>query len=675
MKKYTLTLCLLLSFTLSLFSQIRQPVKWSYEIGESGEILFQATVQNGWHLYDMNLPEGGPVSTSFEFEETQGVELIGATVTSSKVTSQYDEMFGMEVRWFTENPVFSQKLQITDPVRFRISGFINYMSCNDENCIPGTEDFSFSSKDIPESLLKTIANIQKKEESQIPENPQAATEAADFSESGDSTDQAAPNVLATDYWTPVISELQNWGETGTSSDKSWIVIFLIGFGGGLLALLTPCIWPIIPMTVSFFLKRAKTNQKKAVSDALTYGLSIIAIYLILGLLITIIFGASALNSLSTNAIFNLLFFALLVLFAISFFGAFELTLPESWTNKMDRKAESTTGLISIFFMAFTLVLVSFSCTGPIIGTLLVEAASMGSIIGPAIGMFGFALALAIPFALFAIFPSWLQNMPKSGGWLNSVKVVLGFLELALALKFLSVADLAYGWGILDREVFLVLWIIIFALLGLYLLGKIKFAHDSDLPYVSVPRLFIAIISLAFAVYMVPGLWGAPLKAISAFSPPLYTQDFNLYLGEVRPQFHDYEEGMEFAKKNKKPVLIDFTGYGCVNCREMESSVWSDPRVKAIIDNEYVLISLYVDDKSQLPEAIEIEEYEKTKKLRTIGDRWSYLQRYKFGTNAQPSYFLLNNDGYPIAPAYAYDKNIDKYIQFLKQGLDQYKREQ
>jgi Thiol:disulfide interchange protein len=675
MKKYTLTLCLLLSFTLSLFSQIRQPVRWSYEIAESGEILFQATVQNGWHLYDMNLPEGGPVSTSFEFEETQGVELIGATVTSSKITSQYDEMFGMEVRWFTENPVFFQKLQITDPARFRISGFINYMSCNDENCIPGTEDFSFSSKDIPESLLKTIANIQKKEESQIPENPQPATKVADLSEGGDSTDQTTPNVLATDYWTPVISELQNWGETGTSSDKSWIIIFLVGFGGGLLALLTPCIWPIIPMTVSFFLKRAKTNRKKAVSDALTYGLSIIVIYLVLGLLITIMFGASALNSLSTNAIFNLLFFALLVLFAVSFFGAFELTLPESWTNKIDRKAESTTGLISIFFMAFTLALVSFSCTGPIIGTLLVEAASMGSIIGPAIGMFGFALALAIPFALFAIFPSWLQNMPKSGGWLNSVKVVLGFLELALALKFLSVADLAYGWGILDREVFLVLWIIIFALLGLYLLGKIKFAHDSDLPYVSVPRLFMAIISLAFAVYMIPGLWGAPLKAISAFSPPLYTQDFNLYLGEVRSQFHDYEEGMEFAKKNKKPVLIDFTGYGCVNCREMESSVWSDPRVKTIIDNEYVLISLYVDDKSKLPEAIEIEEYEKTKKLRTIGDRWSYLQRHKFGTNAQPSYILLNNEGYPIAPAYAYDKNIDKYIQFLKQGLDQYKKEQ
>ena len=428
---------------------------------------------------------------------------------------------------------------------------------------------------------------------------------------------------------------------------------------------------MIPMTVSFFLKRTK-DRSKAIRDALTYGMSIIVIYLVLGLLITGIFGASALNDLSTNAIFNIIFFALLVLFAVSFFGAFELVLPSSWTNKLDSKADSTTGIISIFFMSFTLVLVSFSCTGPIIGTLLVQAASMGSKIGPAIGMFGFALALSIPFSLFAIFPNMLQSMPKSGGWLNSVKVVLGFLELALALKFLSVADLAYGWRLLDREVFIVLWIVIFAMLGMYLLGKIKFSHDSELKYVSVPRLFMSIISFAFAIYMIPGLWGAPLKAISAFAPPLYTQDFNLYDDEVHAAFDDYESGMEYAKKQNKPVIIDFSGYGCVNCRKMEASVWTDPRVKDILEKDYVLITLMVDDKTKLPEPITIEENGKTRKLRTIGDKWSYLQRSKFGANAQPFYVLLDSEGKPLAPSYAFDEDVDKYIQFLQGGLKQFK---
>ncbi len=455
---------------------------------------------------------------------------------------------------------------------------------------------------------------------------------------------------------------------------AWLYIFLAGFAGGLLALLTPCVWPMIPMTVSFFLKRNK-QRRKAIQSALAYGLSIIVIYLILGLLITGIFGASALNDLSTNAIFNILFFLLLVLFAVSFFGAFELVLPSSWTNKLDSKADSTTGIISIFFMAFTLVLVSFSCTGPIIGTLLVEAASQGSVTGPAIGMFGFALALSIPFSLFAIFPTWLQSMPKSGGWLNSVKVTLGFLELALALKFLSVADLAYGWRILDREVFLVLWIVIFALLGIYLLGKLKLKHDSDLDYVSVPRLFFAIISFAFAVYMVPGLWGAPLKAISAFAPPLYTQDFNLYKGEVHAAFDDYEAGMAYAEKVGKPVMIDFSGFGCVNCRKMEAAVWIDPKVKNMLENDYVLITLMVDDKASLPKTLEIKEHGKTRKLRTIGDKWSYLQRSKFGANAQPFYVLLDNEGKPLGPSYAYDENVDNYLKFLKNGLANYKNKQ
>ena len=476
-------------------------------------------------------------------------------------------------------------------------------------------------------------------------------------------------------WSPVIDQLKSFGDaTVSAADTSWLFIFFAGFLGGLIALLTPCVWPMIPMTVSFFLKRTK-DRKKAIRDAITYGLSIIVIYLVMGLLITGIFGASALNDLSTNAIFNILFFLLLVVFAVSFFGAFELVLPASWTSKLDSKADSTTGILSIFFMSFTLVLVSFSCTGPIIGTLLVQAASMGTAVGPAIGMFGFALALSIPFSVFAIFPNMLQSMPKSGGWLNSVKVVLGFLELALALKFLSVADLAYGWRLLDREAFIVLWIVIFSLLGVYLLGKIKFSHDSEVKYVSVPRLFMAIISFAFAIYMVPGLWGAPLKAISAFAPPLYTQDFNLYKNEVHAAFDDYESGMAYAKKVNKPVMIDFSGFGCVNCRKMEASVWTDPKVKQMLENGYVLITLMVDDKTKLPQPIEIQENGKTRKLKTIGDKWSYLQRSKFGSNAQPFYILLNDEGQPLGPSYAFNEDVSKYIQFLQNGLKEFKKEQ
>lgn len=476
-------------------------------------------------------------------------------------------------------------------------------------------------------------------------------------------------------WSPVIDQLKSFGDsTVSAADTSWLFIFFAGFLGGLIALLTPCVWPMIPMTVSFFLKRTK-DRKKAIRDAITYGLSIIVIYLVMGLLITGIFGASALNDLSTNAIFNILFFLLLVVFAVSFFGAFELVLPASWTSKLDSKADSTTGVLSIFFMSFTLVLVSFSCTGPIIGTLLVQAASMGTAVGPAIGMFGFALALSIPFSVFAIFPNMLQSMPKSGGWLNSVKVVLGFLELALALKFLSVADLAYGWRLLDREAFIVLWIVIFSLLGVYLLGKIKFSHDSEVKYVSVPRLFMAIISFAFAIYMVPGLWGAPLKAISAFAPPLYTQDFNLYKNEVHAALDDYESGMAYAKKVNKPVMIDFSGFGCVNCRKMEASVWTDPKVKQMLENDYVLITLMVDDKTKLPQPIEIQENGKTRKLKTIGDKWSYLQRSKFGSNAQPFYILLNDEGQPLGPSYAFNEDVSKYIQFLQNGLKEFKKEQ
>lgn len=676
-------------------AQILTPVKWKIKLDDKGgapekEIVFTATADKGWHLYDMNLPEGGPVSTSFTFETLNGAELIGQPVPSVKPTTVYDEQFAMNLRWYPGTVSFTQKLKVTDPAKFKAEGEVEFMACNDETCLPPDQiPFSFDKKSIHVdpalAANSSTTEVDKEDATAIqPDTQVVAEEASELN----TPDPAAKETPATtspkasdsltdspNLWSPVIDQLKSFGDaTVSAADTSWLFIFFAGFLGGLIALLTPCVWPMIPMTVSFFLKRTK-DRKKAIRDAITYGLSIIVIYLVMGLLITGIFGASALNDLSTNAIFNILFFLLLVVFAVSFFGAFELVLPASWTSKLDSKADSTTGVLSIFFMSFTLVLVSFSCTGPIIGTLLVQAASMGTAVGPAIGMFGFALALSIPFSVFAIFPNMLQSMPKSGGWLNSVKVVLGFLELALALKFLSVADLAYGWRLLDREALIVLWIVIFSLLGVYLLGKIKFSHDSEVKYVSVPRLFMAIISFAFAIYMVPGLWGAPLKAISAFAPPLYTQDFNLYKNEVHAAFDDYESGMAYAKKVNKPVMIDFSGFGCVNCRKMEASVWTDPKVKQMLENDYVLITLMVDDKTKLPQPIEIQENGKTRKLKTIGDKWSYLQRSKFGSNAQPFYILLNDEGQPLGPSYAFNEDVSKYIQFLQNGLKEFKKEQ
>lgn len=676
-------------------AQILTPVKWKIKLDDKGgapekEIVFTATADKGWHLYDMNLPEGGPVSTSFTFETLNGAELIGQPVPSVKPTTVYDEQFAMNLRWYPGTVSFIQKLKVTDPAKFKVEGEVEFMACNDETCLPPDQiPFSFDKKSIHVdpalAANSSTTEVDKEDATAIqPDTQVVAEEASELN----TPDPAAKKTPATtspkasdsltdspNLWSPVIDQLKSFGDaTVSAADTSWLFIFFAGFLGGLIALLTPCVWPMIPMTVSFFLKRTK-DRKKAIRDAITYGLSIIVIYLVMGLLITGIFGASALNDLSTNAIFNILFFLLLVVFAVSFFGAFELVLPASWTSKLDSKADSTTGVLSIFFMSFTLVLVSFSCTGPIIGTLLVQAASMGTAVGPAIGMFGFALALSIPFSVFAIFPNMLQSMPKSGGWLNSVKVVLGFLELALALKFLSVADLAYGWRLLDREAFIVLWIVTFSLLGVYLLGKIKFSHDSEVKYVSVPRLFMAIISFAFAIYMVPGLWGAPLKAISAFAPPLYTQDFNLYKNEVHAAFDDYESGMAYAKKVNKPVMIDFSGFGCVNCRKMEASVWTDPKVKQMLENDYVLITLMVDDKTKLPQPIEIQENGKTRKLKTIGDKWSYLQRSKFGSNAQPFYILLNDEGQPLGPSYAFNEDVSKYIQFLQNGLKEFKKEQ
>lgn len=688
--KKLFSILLLVFVTLAVQAQIHQPVKWKIKLEDSKsaekEIVFAATIEKGWHLYDMNLPEGGPVSTSFTFETLQGAELIGQPMSNIKPTVVYDEQFAMDLRWFPGAVTFTQKVKILDPKKFKIEGEVEFMVCNDETCLPPDRvSFAFDSKNTKLTLPADAPVVEKDDVTKEQPDTNLVIEEGKTLTTPDpvakeevviANPEKIANALTDDaaLWTPVIDDLKAYGDTTvTATNTSWLFIFFAGFLGGLIALLTPCVWPMIPMTVSFFLKRTK-DRKKAIRDAVTYGLSIIVIYLVMGLLITGIFGASALNDLSTNAIFNIIFFLLLVVFAISFFGAFEMVLPASWTTKLDSKADSTTGILSIFFMSFTLVLVSFSCTGPIIGTLLVQAASMGTAVGPAIGMFGFALALSIPFSLFAIFPNMLQSMPKSGGWLNSVKVVLGFLELALALKFLSVADLAYGWRLLDREVFIVLWIVIFFLLGLYLLGKIKFSHDSDVKYVSVPRLFMAIISFGFAVYMIPGLWGAPLKSISAFAPPLYTQDFSLYNDEVHAPFDDYESGMAYAKRVNKPVMIDFSGFGCVNCRKMEASVWTDPKVKQLLEKDYVLITLMVDDKTKLPKPIEIEEHGKVRKLKTIGDKWSYLQRSKFGANAQPFYILLNDEGKPLGPSYAFNEDVSKYIQFLENGLKAFKEQ-
>ncbi len=666
----------------AIFQGVAQsnPTNWKFSIEDKGdgeiELVANVAIEQGWYIYGTDIPDGGPYPTSLSIDKVEGAVAVGGfEARDSKLNSGYDAIFEMTIGSYENTAKFVQRFKVTDKAKFVLEGDVRSQACNGFECTPPLpEDFAFNSSDLPTTVVATDASDVTTTNDVTPAvetTEDAAEETSDVVMTPLSISSGSTDISSNKLWTPVIEELQEYGLKGSIVGKSLWWVFIAGFIGGFIALLTPCVWPLIPMTVSFFLKRNKANRKKAISDAVLYGISIIVIYVLLGLTITAIFGASALNDLSTSAVFNILFFALLVFFAISFFGAFDLVLPASWTNKMDARADSATGILSIFFMAFTLALVSFSCTGPIIGTLLVETASSSSMIAPAIGMFGFALALSIPFSFFAIFPSWLEGMPKSGGWLNSVKVVLGFLELALALKFLSVADLAYGWGILDRETFLALWIVIFALLGIYLLGKLKLPHDSDLPHVSVPRLFMSIISLSFAVYMVPGLWGAPLKAISAFAPPMYTQDFNLYDGAVDAKSLDYETGMAFAKQINKPVLLDFSGYGCVNCRKMEASVWTDPRVKSLIDDEYVLITLMVDDKTRLPEIIEVEENGRVTKLKTIGDKWSYLQRHKFGSNSQPFYVVLDADGRPLSPSYAFDENVDRYVQFLQEGIGRF----
>ena len=689
-----LIVCLGWLCALTAAAQFQTPVKFSVKQNKISdtevELVFTGQIDAGWHVYTTDIPEDGPTRAEITLEKQQGVKPKGKLKTKGKVHKAMDEMFGMELSYMEGTATFVQTLTITEE-KYEVAGYLTYGACNDENCIPPTDvEFSFSGEGKPAA----VKEAEKAKEEKQAEKPAAVEEPAEAAvEEAIVPDTVRVDTAAvtpaetplTGLYTPVIEELQGFGEENAgTSDKGLMAIFLLGLAGGLLALLTPCVWPIIPMTVSFFLKRSKDDRKKGIRDAMTYGLSIVVIYVLLGLFVTLAFGASALNSLSTNAVFNIFFCLMLVVFAASFLGGFELTLPSSWGNAVDSKANKTTGLLSIFLMAFTLSLVSFSCTGPIIGFLLVEMGTSGSIIAPTVGMFGFALALALPFSLFAMFPTMLKSAPKSGNWMNCIKVCLGFLELAFALKFLSVADLAYGWHILDREVFLSLWIIIFALMGAYLIGWIRFPHDED-EYdemgevivnhrTGVTRFFLALASFAFALYMVPGLWGAPCKAVSAFAPPMSTQDFNLQKEEVvEAQFTDYEAGMAYARQKGMPVMVDFTGFGCVNCRKMEAAVWTDPEVQDIIREKYVLISLFVDDKTKLPETEIVVENGEERKLRTVGDKWSYLQRIKFGANAQPFYVLIDNDGMPLNASYSYDEEVQKYVEFLETGLKNYKK--
>ena len=668
---------MLVTAVMAVQAQVNFTVKYKRVNATTIDIIFSGTAQHGWHIYSTNIGEGGPTRATFGVDKIKGAKLMGSLKGGPGAKTMQDPIFEMPVTFYEGHATFTQRVELLDK-DYELKGYLKYGACNDENCLPPTSvDAKLKGADGP------APTAESKAEAEAAATDGTLPTTADSAVSTTTTDSATTvqvqpldSAATQALWTPVIKELKNFG-TGGADDvtgKPWYYILFLGFVGGLVALFTPCVWPIIPMTVSFFLKRSG-NRRKGIRDAITYGVSIVVIYVALGLIITSLFGANALNDLSTNAVFNILFFLMLVVFAASFFGGFEITLPSKWGDAVDSKAEKTTGLLSIFLMAFTLSLVSFSCTGPIIGFLLVEVStSGGSALAPTIGMLGFAIALALPFTLFALFPTWLKSAPKSGGWLNNVKVVLGFLELAFALKFFSVADLAYGWHLLDRETFLALWIVIFSLLGIYLLGAIKFPHDDeDERHTSVPRFFLALISLAFAVYMVPGLWGAPVKAVSAFAPPMSTQDFNLDPVKIEAKFTDYEAGMAYARQTGKPVMVDFTGHGCVNCRKMELAVWHDAKVRDLLTKDYVLISLYVDEKAPLPEPIEVQENGQTTTLRTIGDKWSYLQRSKFGANAQPFYVLLDNNGKPLNTSYSYDEDVDKFVSFLKTGLDNYNK--
>ena len=692
MKRIVSLLTLYIYIGAVALAQFQNPVNITAaqkKVGDDAiEIVFQGTVEAGWHVYGTDIADGGPTRAELTLEKLQGLKPDGKLRATGKVHKAMDEMFGMEVSYMEGTASFAQRFIITEP-EYEVVGYLTYGACNDENCIPPTDvEFSFKGEGAPSNSSvkgeKSPSDSPVKGEDKVTSEPTLPSDSTSTvsPSSEDSTKEVSPirGDLEGSLWTPVVDELKAFEAGAETTDRSLLGVFLLGLLGGLIALLTPCVWPIIPMTVSFFLKRTD-DKRKGIRDAITYGVSIVVIYVLLGLLVTLLFGASALNALSTNAVFNIFFFLMLMVFGASFLGGFEITLPSSWTNAVDKKSGSTTGLLSIFLMAFTLSLVSFSCTGPIIGFLLVEVSTTGSILAPTIGMLGFALALALPFTLFAMFPAWLKSMPKSGNWMNCIKVCLGLLEIAFALKFLSVADLAYGWHLMDREVFLSLWIVIFAMMGAYLIGWIRFPHDEDeydemgeviqRPRTGVTRFFMALVAFAFALYMVPGLWGAPCKAVSAFAPPMQTQDFRLDDSSVEARFNDYDEGMAYAKAHAMPVMLDFTGYGCVNCRKMEAAVWTDPQVAGLMKEKYVLITLYVDEKTPLPEKMTVRENGADVTLRTVGDRWSYLQRSKFGANAQPFYVLLDGDGHPLTGSYSYNEDVAAYLNFLEKGLKNY----
>lgn len=693
-RRNTLFILFTLLFSLTAMAQ-QNPVHFSVQQKQVSstevEVIFTAKIDQGWHVYSTNLPADGPTSASLHVDKAEGLTPVGKLTTRGKELNVYDKTFEMKLRYFENSVGFVQRYKITAKT-YSIKGYLEYGACNDEMCLPPTQvEFNFKGNGPASApaATPTAANAETEKTTTAATDVAAdglsalTAMTADTAKKSDVLPADTAGALKQEnaqvnadvnLWQPVIKELSAFNSTKDSTNSSLWSIFFMGVLGGFIALLTPCVWPIIPMTVSFFLKRAKDDRKKGIRDAVTYGLSIIVIYMGLATLVTWAFGPQKLNELATNAPFNVFFFLLLVVFAFSFFGWFELRLPSSWGNAVDNKASATTGLLSIFLMAFTLSLVSFSCTAPVVGLLLVQAATSGDWVAPAVGMFGFALALALPFTFFALFPTLLKKAPKSGSWMNMIKVVLGFIELAFSLKFLSVADLAYGWHILDRETFLSIWIVLFGLLGLYLIGKLKFPHDDpDQKAMPVPAIMLGLCSLAFSVYMLPGLWGAPSKAVSAFAPPINTQDFNLAPQAVHAAYTDYDEGMRAAAAAGKPVLVDFTGFGCVNCRKMEASVWTDSRVAEKLNKDYVLISLYVDDKTPLKQPVEVKLPDGTSRtLRTIGDKWSYLEQTKFGYLAQPFYVPLDNAGKPLNGSFSFKEDVPAYLEFLDKGLENYR---
>ena len=696
-RRNTLFILFTLLFSLTAMAQ-QNPVHFSVQQKQVSptevEVIFTAKIDQGWHVYSTNLPADGPTSASLHVDKAEGLTPVGKLTTRGKELNVYDKTFEMKLRYFENSVGFVQRYKITAKT-YSIKGYLEYGACNDEMCLPPTQvEFNFKGNGPASApaATPTAANAETEKTTTAATDVAAdglsalTAMTADTAKKSDVLPADTAGALKQEnaqvnadvnLWQPVIKELSAFNSTKDSTNSSLWSIFFMGILGGFIALLTPCVWPIIPMTVSFFLKRAKDDRKKGIRDAVTYGLSIIVIYMGLATLVTWAFGPQKLNELATNAPFNVFFFLLLVVFAFSFFGWFELRLPSSWGNAVDNKASATTGLLSIFLMAFTLSLVSFSCTAPVVGLLLVQAATSGDWVAPAVGMFGFALALALPFTFFALFPTLLKKAPKSGSWMNMIKVVLGFIELAFSLKFLSVADLAYGWHILDRETFLSIWIVLFGLLGLYLIGKLKFPHDDpDQKAMPVPAIMLGLCSLAFSVYMLPGLWGAPCKAVSAFAPPINTQDFNLAPQTVHATYTDYDEGMRAAAAAGKPVLVDFTGFGCVNCRKMEASVWTDSRVADKLNKDYVLISLYVDDKTPLKQPVEVKLPDGTSRtLRTIGDKWSYLEQTKFGYLAQPFYVPLDNAGKPLNGSFSFKEDVPAYLEFLDKGLENYRAQQ